>query len=188
MLPVLAGYIFYSIAGKPGPLHGFLGGYLSGQVKAGFLEAILIGLVAGYVVEAPKKVRVSKYLRPIMPILLIPIISGRGRIDDQGTSHPHCTNINDARGKYSRVTNQSSSPAAQRSEGATPSALTLLKQGACSYCIDIVYANSSRILRASNKTLFPAEINQFQSTKADPRAVVLTGTCATGPQEFATSN
>ena len=76
MLPVLAGYIAYSIAGKPGLLPGFLGGYLSGQVKAGFLGAILIGLVAGYLVEALKKVPVSKYLRPIMPILVIPIISG----------------------------------------------------------------------------------------------------------------
>jgi fructose PTS system EIIBC or EIIC component len=76
MLPVLAGYISYSIAGKPGLLPGFLGGYLSAQVKAGFLGAILIGLVAGYLVEALKKVPVSKYLRPIMPILVIPIVSG----------------------------------------------------------------------------------------------------------------
>jgi len=76
MLPVLAGYIAYSIAGKPGLLPGFLGGYLSGQVKAGFLGAILIGLVAGYLVETFKKVPVSKYLRPIMPILVIPIVSG----------------------------------------------------------------------------------------------------------------
>src|SRR6201987_6128749 len=50
MLPVLAGYISYSIAGKPGLVPGFLGGYLSGQVKAGFLGAILIGLIAGYLV------------------------------------------------------------------------------------------------------------------------------------------
>ena len=76
MLPVLAGYISYSIAGKPGLVPGFLGGYLSGQVKAGFLGAILIGLVAGYLVEALKKVPVSKYVRPIMPILIIPIVSG----------------------------------------------------------------------------------------------------------------
>ena len=76
MLPVLAGYISYSIAGKPGLFPGFLGGYLSGQVKAGFLGAILIGLVAGYLVDALKKVPVSKYLRPIMPILVIPIFSG----------------------------------------------------------------------------------------------------------------
>lgn len=76
MLPVLAGYISYSIAGKPGLVPGFLGGYLSGQVRAGFLGAILAGLVAGYIVEALKKLPVSKYLRPIMPILVIPIIAG----------------------------------------------------------------------------------------------------------------
>jgi fructose PTS system EIIBC or EIIC component len=76
MLPVLAGYISYSIAGKPGLLPGFLGGYLSGQVRAGFLGAMLAGLVAGYAVEALKKIPVSRYLRPIMPILVIPILSG----------------------------------------------------------------------------------------------------------------
>jgi fructose PTS system EIIBC or EIIC component len=45
-------------------------------VKAGFLGAMLAGLAAGYLVEALKKVPVSKYLRPVMPILVIPIISG----------------------------------------------------------------------------------------------------------------
>lgn len=76
MFPVLAGYIAYSIAGKPGLVPGFLGGYLAGQVRAGFIGAILIGLLAGYVVELLKKVPVSRYLRPIMPILVIPIVSG----------------------------------------------------------------------------------------------------------------
>jgi fructose PTS system EIIBC or EIIC component len=76
MLPVLAGYISYSVAGKPGLLPGFLGGYLSGEVRAGFLGAMLAGLLAGYVVQALKRVPVSKYLRPIMPILVIPILSG----------------------------------------------------------------------------------------------------------------
>lgn len=76
MLPVLAGYISYSIGDKPALVPGFLGGYLAGQVKAGFLGAILAGLVAGYLVQALKKIPVSKYLRPIMPILVIPIISG----------------------------------------------------------------------------------------------------------------
>jgi fructose PTS system EIIBC or EIIC component len=76
MLPVLAGYIAYSVAGKPGLVPGFLGGYLSGKVKAGFLGAILVGLIAGYVVEGLKKIPVSKYLRPIMPILVIPVVSG----------------------------------------------------------------------------------------------------------------
>ena len=54
---------------------GFIGGYLSGEVKAGFLGAILIGLLAGWIVDLLKKLPVSKYIRPIMPILVIPIIS-----------------------------------------------------------------------------------------------------------------
>jgi PTS system fructose-specific IIC component len=76
MLPVLAGYIAYSVGGKPALVPGFLGGYFSDQVKAGFLGAILAGLLAGYVVELLKKIPVSKHLRPIMPILVIPILSG----------------------------------------------------------------------------------------------------------------
>jgi fructose PTS system EIIBC or EIIC component len=75
VLSVLAGYIAYSIAGRPGLVPGFVGGYLSGQVKAGFLGAILAGLLAGYVVQLIKKVPVPAFLRPIMPILVIPILS-----------------------------------------------------------------------------------------------------------------
>jgi fructose PTS system EIIBC or EIIC component len=75
MLPVLAGYISYSIAGKPGLVPGFIGGYLSGQVNAGFLGAILAGLLAGYVVQLIKKLPAPKYVRPVMPILIIPILS-----------------------------------------------------------------------------------------------------------------
>src|SRR6059036_2069635 len=49
LLPVLAGYIAYAIAGKPGLVPGFIGGYLSGEIKAGFLGALLIGLIAGWI-------------------------------------------------------------------------------------------------------------------------------------------
>ena len=75
MLAVLAGYISYSIAQKPGLVPGFIGGYLSGQINAGFLGAIVAGLLAGYIVELIKKIPVAKYLRPIMPILVIPVLS-----------------------------------------------------------------------------------------------------------------
>ena len=75
MLPILAGYIAYSAAGKPALAPGFIGGYLSGQIKAGFLGAILAGLLAGYLVNLLKKLPVSKHLRPVMPILIIPILS-----------------------------------------------------------------------------------------------------------------
>ncbi len=76
MLPVLGGYISYSIAGKPGLVAGFIGGYLAGQVKAGFLGALLAGLLAGYVVQWLKRMPVPKPIRPVMPILVIPILSG----------------------------------------------------------------------------------------------------------------
>ena len=66
LLPVLAGYIAYAIAGKPALVPGFVGGYLSGEVNAGFLGALLIGLIAGWIVAWLKKVPVSKYIRPIM--------------------------------------------------------------------------------------------------------------------------
>lgn len=86
MLPVLAGYIAYSITGKPGLVAGMIGGYLSGhlsvpwnpaagEVSAGFLGALVAGLIAGYVVNFIKKLPTPKLVKPIMPILIIPVIS-----------------------------------------------------------------------------------------------------------------
>ena len=75
LLPVLAGYIAYAIGGKPALVPGFIGGHLAGEVHAGFLGALLIGLIAGWIVEGIKKVPVSRYIKPIMSILVIPILS-----------------------------------------------------------------------------------------------------------------
>ncbi|HTJ78975.1 MAG TPA: PTS fructose transporter subunit IIC [Rariglobus sp.] len=82
MLPVLAGYIAYAMASKPGLVPGFIGGYLAGhldgiegKVSAGFLGALVAGLLAGYVVNVIKKLPVPAVIRPIMPILIIPIFS-----------------------------------------------------------------------------------------------------------------
>src|SRR5450759_1899924 len=75
-LPVLAGFIAYGMAGKPGLVPGLLGGYLAGTTNAGFLGALLVGLLAGHVVNLLKKMPVNRYVRPIMPILIIPIVSG----------------------------------------------------------------------------------------------------------------
>src|SRR5512141_1359127 len=74
-LPVLAGYIAYAMAGRPGLVPGLIGGYLAGTTKAGFLGALLAGLLAGHVVQLLKKMPVHKFVRPILPIIIIPIIS-----------------------------------------------------------------------------------------------------------------
>ena len=75
-LPVLAGFIAYAMAGRPGLVPGLIGGYLAGTTKAGFLGALLAGLLAGHVVMLLKKLPVHKFVRPIMPIIIIPIVSG----------------------------------------------------------------------------------------------------------------
>jgi fructose-specific phosphotransferase system IIC component len=74
-LPVLAGFISYGMAGKPGLVPGLIGGYLAGTTNAGFLGALLAGLLAGHVVKLLKKVPAHKYIRPIMPIIVIPVAS-----------------------------------------------------------------------------------------------------------------
>jgi PTS system fructose-specific IIC component len=75
-LPVLAGFIAYAMAGRPGLVPGLIGGYLASTTNAGFLGALLAGLLAGHVVNLLKKLPTHKYIRPIMPIIIIPIVSG----------------------------------------------------------------------------------------------------------------
>jgi fructose-specific phosphotransferase system IIC component len=80
---ILAGFIAYAIAGKPGYVPGFVGGFIAAMpqgvgdqtAKAGFLGAIIIGIIAGHLVNLLKKLPVPKIIRPIMPIIVIPIVS-----------------------------------------------------------------------------------------------------------------
>ena len=88
MPAILSGFIANSVSGKPAMVPGFVGGWLATHipngvdangvaqfVSAGFLGAMVSGLVAGYLVFWLKKPKVPKFVRPIMPILIIPIIS-----------------------------------------------------------------------------------------------------------------
>ncbi|EEF84410.1 fructose-specific PTS transporter subunit EIIC [Borreliella spielmanii] len=75
MLPVLAGFISMAIADKPGLAPGLVGGVISGNVKAGFLGAIFAGFLAGYIAKFLAKRSVPEWLRPVMPIFVIPLIS-----------------------------------------------------------------------------------------------------------------
>lgn len=81
MIPLLSGYIAYSIAGKPALAPAMILGYIannpigSGQVKTGFLGAMLLGVLTGYFVKWTKTWNVPKTIRTIMPILIVPIIT-----------------------------------------------------------------------------------------------------------------
>ena len=87
MLPILAGYIAYSIADRPGLAVGIVGGYIakvgnsfaniSGEnaVSGGFLAALLAGFVAGYLVLGIKKLadKLPESMEGIKPVLIYPL-------------------------------------------------------------------------------------------------------------------
>lgn len=79
MIPLLAGYIAHSLAGKPGLVPGMILGYVANnpigpnQVKTGFLGAMILGVLAGYFVRWAKTWKVPQTLKTIMPILIVPI-------------------------------------------------------------------------------------------------------------------
>ncbi|WP_427708151.1 fructose-specific PTS transporter subunit EIIC [Staphylococcus parequorum] len=82
MVPILAGYIAVSIADKPGLVPGMIGGaiaadgsFYGSDAGAGFLGGIVAGFIAGYIAKWIKNIKIPKVMAPIMPIIIIPIIS-----------------------------------------------------------------------------------------------------------------
>ncbi|MHC3381330.1 PTS fructose transporter subunit IIC [Haloarcula sp. H-GB5] len=90
MVPILGGYIAYAIADRPGLAPGFLLAYIlqqgnvvaeaatvigisGGEAGAGYLGAIVAGLLAGYVARFFKNLDVPEFIQPMMPVLLIPV-------------------------------------------------------------------------------------------------------------------
>ncbi|MER8005871.1 fructose-specific PTS transporter subunit EIIC [Streptomyces sp. NPDC094149] len=75
LVPVLAGYIAYGMADRPGLVPGFVGGMIASTISAGFLGGLVAGLLAGGVVMAIQKIDIPPVLRGIMPVVVIPLIS-----------------------------------------------------------------------------------------------------------------
>lgn len=75
MVPILAAFIAYAIADRPGIAPGLIGGLLANQLGAGFLGGIIAGFLAGYTARWIKSWKIPRNLKPIMPIFVIPIIA-----------------------------------------------------------------------------------------------------------------
>ncbi|MFD8340535.1 fructose-specific PTS transporter subunit EIIC [Streptomyces solisilvae] len=82
MIPALSGYIAYAIADRPALVPGMVGGWIAAhgdlydsEAGAGFIGAIVTGFLAGYLVLWIKRIRVPKFVQPIMPIIVIPIVA-----------------------------------------------------------------------------------------------------------------
>ena len=76
MVPVLAGYIAFSIADRPGLTPGLIGGMLAVSTGSGFIGGIIAGFLAGYVAKAiSQKLKLPPSMEALKPILIIPLFS-----------------------------------------------------------------------------------------------------------------
>ncbi|WP_117233044.1 PTS fructose transporter subunit IIABC [Vibrio maerlii] len=80
MIPVLAGYIAYAIADRPGLAPGLIGGWIANNgsfydagAGTGFIGAIIAGLLVGYFVKWIVSFNYSKMIQPLVPIMIAPI-------------------------------------------------------------------------------------------------------------------
>ena len=77
MLPILAGFIAYSIGDRPALVAGFVGGALAKDGGSGFLGALLAGFLAGYTMILIKKwtAKIPKSFEGTKPVLIFPLLS-----------------------------------------------------------------------------------------------------------------
>jgi PTS system fructose-specific IIC component len=75
-IPVLAAFIAYSIADRPGLTSGLIGGMLAMTLGAGFLGGIAAGFLAGYVTKLMNDhIKLPRNLEGLKPVLILPLLS-----------------------------------------------------------------------------------------------------------------
>lgn len=73
---ILAAYIAFSIAGKPGLAAGFVGGLIASDTNAGFIGAVIAGFFAGWLANFIKKhIRISGPAASSVPLIILPLIT-----------------------------------------------------------------------------------------------------------------
>jgi len=76
MVAILAGYIAFSIADRPGLAPGMIGGILAGVTGSGFLGGIVAGFIAGYFTQwLNNAIKLPRNLAGLKPVLILPLIS-----------------------------------------------------------------------------------------------------------------
>lgn len=76
IVPVLSGFIAFSIADRPGLAPGLIGGMLASNLGMGFLGGILSGFLAGYIaLFLREKIKLPANFEGLKPVLVIPLLS-----------------------------------------------------------------------------------------------------------------
>ena len=73
LVPALAGYIAFGMAGRPGIAPGFAMGAIAVSVGSGFIGGLIGGILAGYVAAWFTGLNVPAWLRGLMPVVIIPL-------------------------------------------------------------------------------------------------------------------
>lgn len=75
LIPILAGYISYSIADRPGLMPGMVAGLMASR-GAGFIGGLIGGFIAGFVVNFLKKAtrKLPKSVEGLKPMLIYPVL------------------------------------------------------------------------------------------------------------------
>lgn len=76
MLPVLAGFIGMAIGDRPALALGFVGGMLAANGKSGFLGALVVGFLAGYLIVGLRKIcdKLPEAIEKLAPVLIYPVV------------------------------------------------------------------------------------------------------------------
>lgn len=76
MFPVLAGFIAYDIADKPGFAPGIIAGFVASNTGSGFFGALVAGYLAGYLaLLINKKMPFPKSIQGLKTIVFIPVVT-----------------------------------------------------------------------------------------------------------------
>ncbi len=82
MIPVLSGYIAYSLGDRPALAPGLIigwiannGSFYGSEASTGFIGAIIGGIMVGYFVRYFAQIKLNKHLQSVMPILIIPLVT-----------------------------------------------------------------------------------------------------------------
>ncbi|WP_369070483.1 PTS fructose transporter subunit IIC [Kineococcus terrestris] len=75
LVPVLAGFIAFGIADRPGIAPGFVGGSVAVAVGAGFLGGLVAGFLGGFVALWLARRKVPNAVRGVMPVVVIPLVA-----------------------------------------------------------------------------------------------------------------
>lgn len=80
MIPVLCAYMAYSLGGKPALAPGFILGHVANrpmgfdQISTGFIGAMILGILIGYMVKWIKTWKIPIVMQSIMPTMLVPLL------------------------------------------------------------------------------------------------------------------